>query len=55
MSLNFFILRYVGVPVEIYLEIKIFPKIMHHSDFTAARRMVYFLYCLEMILKGILK
>ena len=43
MSWNFFILRYVGVLVETYLEIKDFPKIMYHSNFTAARRMANFL------------
>ena len=51
MSWNLFILRYVGVIVKIYLEIKNFPKIMYHYNFTAAN----FLHFLQMLLKGILK
>ena len=51
MSWNLFILRYVGVIVKIYLEIKNFPKIMYHYNFTAAN----FLYFLQMLFKGILK
>lgn len=55
MSWDFFILRYVEVLVEIYLEIKSFPEIMYDYNFTAARRMANFLYFLQMLLKDILK
>ena len=55
MSWIIFILRYVGVPIKIFSEIKNFLKNMYGSNFAAARRITNFPYFSQILLKSILK